>query len=522
LEIIFFIALGFFVGSSATVSPFYGDINVIDEGQFAAWANFMLHGKLMFKDMYIVYGPLYIYPLYLLFKFFSPSMFLVRSYLVASSLIGIIPINLIMKELKIKFFSRTIMNLLIVFLPIMLLRQAVAWIALYFLVISINRDKRIYVFLAGLFTSITLLTSPELGIIVGVIFIAYCLLESIFTLNLKKMFFSLVYFALGFILPSVIFVAFSVKEGWFNAYVINTTRVLFDYSGVNVPNGKNLPNIFILIPFGKSIFSWIKFVFSKEIFIYYVFILHLLFILYLTIKFVLRKFNDTDKKLLLIVLFGIFLQYLLIGRPDHYFFSLSPILLLSVFYFNKSLIYLKAKNLPTKAKNQTFFAIVLLVLSIFSLRYLYVNHPQIENIIHIPSAVINTPNNPQFIGRIVISKKQQKLFGDLQSFVDDNSSPKDNIFVFSDEPALYLILNRDNATKYVVPFGSNLKSMRIDMLNELKNNDPKFILIDKNAWNVDDISNVKRLPEIVIYIKQNYALFKTVDGVMFYRNEKYE
>lgn len=74
-EIIFFAILGFFIGSAETLSPFYGNINVIDEGQFAAWANFMLHGKLMFKDMYIVYGPLYVYPLYLLFKFFSPSFF---------------------------------------------------------------------------------------------------------------------------------------------------------------------------------------------------------------------------------------------------------------------------------------------------------------------------------------------------------------------------------------------------------------------------------------------------------------
>lgn len=396
----------------------------------------------------------------------------------------------------------------------MLLRQALVWIVIYFLILAINHAKKKYLFLSGLFTSLTLLVSPELGIITMIILLIYCTLQLKSFSNLRAVFYDISYFSLGFILPTLIFVGFSLKEGWFIPYLSNTIKVLIDYTGVNVPNGKSLPYLFSLIPSSKSLIAWIKFITSKDIFIYYVFLLHILVISYLAMKITLKTFSPPDKKIFLIVIFGIFLQYLIVGRPDHYFFALSPILLISIYYLNKSILFLKQKKIKNTEK--LFFIAAIIFFSIFYLRYLYINHPQIENIVHISSAVMHSPQNPKFVGRILISKSQAKLFTDIQNFTNQNSSAKDSIFIFSDEPGLYLVLNRDNATKYVVPFGSNLKPMRIDLVNELKDNHPKFILIDKNAWDVDGVSNFRRLPEVINYIKQNYKVFKTIDGISFY------
>ena len=62
LVILFFL---FFIGSSLVINPFFGEINVIDEGQFGAWMRHMLHGEFLYNDTYSEYETLYIYPFYL-------------------------------------------------------------------------------------------------------------------------------------------------------------------------------------------------------------------------------------------------------------------------------------------------------------------------------------------------------------------------------------------------------------------------------------------------------------------------
>src|SRR3989344_2652336 len=140
LEIVIISFIGFLLGGTSG-SPFYGDVNVIDEGQFAAWANHMLHGKFLFKDIYVTYGPLYVYPLYLLSKIFGPSMFLVRAYITIGALVGIYAVNEILKQFKIEKLLRYLTLVLFALLPIMQLRQAVGYIILLFLFKGIETRK---------------------------------------------------------------------------------------------------------------------------------------------------------------------------------------------------------------------------------------------------------------------------------------------------------------------------------------------------------------------------------------------
>src|SRR3989304_5377037 len=94
------ILVAFLIGPTYTSSPFLGNINLIDEGQFGAWVNHMSHGKYLFKDIYLTYGPLYVYPLYLVFKIFTPSAFIIRSYLALGSTLGIVVCYLILQRLN--------------------------------------------------------------------------------------------------------------------------------------------------------------------------------------------------------------------------------------------------------------------------------------------------------------------------------------------------------------------------------------------------------------------------------------
>jgi len=522
LELLFFSLLAFFIGSPATTSPFYGDLNVIDEGQFAAWGNFMLHGKQLFKDMYVVYGPLYVYPVYILFEMFSPSAFLVRCYLIAGSIVGIIAMNFVMKELKIGILARYIMNLLLIFLPIMFLRQGMGWISLYLLILMATRKKVAYSFLTGLFAALTLLVTPDIGIIIGVIIGLYFMYHLFTHSEWRKISRHLAYWALGYGIPLILFFIWAGAEGWLQAYLFGTIRQLIEFSGMNVPNGQNLPNIFLLMPSGTQFYLGIKFLASEELLIYYVIALHIVLLSYWTIKIILKEFSYNDKKLFPIFLFSISLLYISLRTPDlgHLFFILSPILLLSIYYLEKCFVLIKKKSIRIPLKIP-YFVIASIILLLF-FRLFYLNHPQIIKTLHIPSAIATTPKNPKYVGPIHISDEQRRYFGNLQNFMENASTPHDKIFIFTDEPMLYLIVNRDNATKYVLPFAAVTKTMREDMVNDLKKNRPKYILINNNAWHIDGISNEKRLPEVVQHIRHNYTKTRVIDGFIIYRHNTYE
>jgi hypothetical protein len=329
LEIIIFSILAFIIGSAQTVSPFYGDLNLIDEGQFAAWANQMLHGKLMFKDIYITYGPLYVYPLYLLFKIFSPSAFLVRIYFILGSIVGIVTLNLLMLNLGIKRIGRYAFNILLILLPIIILRQALGFLVIYFLILTETKNNKVYPFFVGLFSVLTFLTSPELGIIVTAIATLYFIYR---TLRVSKsgLFKTLYYVLFGLILPTVIFVVWAGTQGWLASFFQTTGQIFMNFSGVNVPNGQGLPDVFELIPRSTNILGWFKFVLSKEIFVYYIMILNVYMLLFMTVKLILKKTNPDDLKIILILLFSLPLIYLYVSRPDfpHVFFGLTPLILL--------------------------------------------------------------------------------------------------------------------------------------------------------------------------------------------------
>jgi len=508
-EIIIFCILAFLVGSAQTVSPFHEDLNLIDEGQFAAWANLMLHGKMMFRDMYIVYGPLFVYPIYLLFKIFSPTAFMVRVFLNFGSIVGIIILNLIMLDLKIKRFGRYLLNFLMILLPILTLRQAIGWISIYLLILIITKKNLFYSFLTGISISATFLISPELGIIVGAFTLLYYVFLLISDLNGIRILKSFFVWIVGLFIPLIIFSLWSYKEGWFLSYLVNTKSVLVDFSGINVPNGQNIPDIFALLPTKFSIFGWLKFLFSKEIYVYYTIIIHIFLLIYLTVRRILNLKLEDDKIIFIILMYGISFLYLYIGRPDfgHLFFGLSPVLLILIYYFDKNI------KMATKLPNLAVSLIILL----YFLRLIYVNHPQIQKIIDIPSAIVSKPVNPEFVGPILISNSQKNFFLDLQGYMNKNSNKNDNIFIFTDEPMLYLILNRNNATRYVLPYAANTISMRLDLINSLIVNKPKFILIDNKAWAVDGINNEVRLPEVIKYIKSNYKEVENVDGISIFK-----
>src|ERR1700691_5822605 len=123
IELIFILLFLFTIGSGNVVSPIYGDINVLDEGQFGAWLSHLFAGGYLYKDTYAAYGPLYIYPLYILARIFSPTVFLIRIvYIVIDVFLAVITVQVILREMKIPYFLQIFCIVLLLIVPALSMR----------------------------------------------------------------------------------------------------------------------------------------------------------------------------------------------------------------------------------------------------------------------------------------------------------------------------------------------------------------------------------------------------------------
>ena len=121
--------------------------------------------------------------------------------------------------------------------------------------------------------------------------------------------------------------------------------------------------------------------------------------------------------------------------------------------------------------------------------------------------------NPDRVGFLNISDSQKRKIIFFQKFVDKNTKKQDYIFLFNDEPSIYMLVDRVNPTMFDLPFIGNTLSKRQDIVSSLRRNSPKYIFIDMDVWAIDGISNFRRLPEVYTYIGKNYSYVATIENV---------
>ena len=505
--ITFLVVVSLLIGTISSGNFFAGDINMIDEGQFASWVTNMLHGKLLFRDIYITYGPLYIYPLYFLFKIFGPSAFLVRFYLTIGGTLGIIASYFLMKILNLRRAVIAVLLIIFLLVPILNLREAAGLWAIYFLFLSHIQKSRNKSLIAGIISSLTFLISPDFGIFVYVLMIIHFLIQYNFRKNIKINIRLNLSLLVGVALPWVLFVAIAAQGRWLGSYMYVTADIITSISGINVPNGVNFPNP--LVALNAGLIPFIKFLGSKEMLLYWSILIYLGSFFYLTVNFFLKKAKKEIYLLFLTSVIGIFVYSILLTRHgiDHYFYTLPLNLIVAGYFLGVAL--------SSKRKKWVEYAIIGFIL-LFFLRILYANNPNIRTNLNPLTYLRSRAQNSDKVGFLRISNAQKEKIDFFQSFVLQNTTNRDYIFLFNDEPEIYMLVNRANPTNFDLPFIGNTLEKRIQMVKELKKNKPKFVFIDTDVWAVDGIPNTMRLPEVYGYILKNYKFIFEKENVRVY------
>lgn len=509
LETVVIFLIAFFLGSSLFVTPFFGEINFIDEGQFGAWSYQMLNGKLMYKDIYITYGPLYVYPLFVLFKIFGPSAFLVRLlYVTLNSALGIALVNLLLHQMEFKKVSRWLVIFLLFALPGISLRMSLGFLIIPCLLKAISEKKHLLSFIVGALLSIAFLISPEIGLFSALLVFVFYLYFLIAQADLKFILGKILWTALGSVLVLALFFFWSKGEGWFSSYMEVTKDVLISFSGINSPNGTAFPNPLKL---GYSIFS-------KEMLLYWELFFYLITSLYLFVKTAMKTISKHDRFLIFLSLYGLLLYVILIGRSGHFFFTL-PILIIIAVYFAQEL-FLILVNIHKKYLERILALTLLIIILAFSIRLFLIFRPHFSKIASLLISTTKPRDNPKGVGPILISNTQKEKIKNMQNFISENTTREEKVFFVNDEPMMYLLVDRSNPTRFDLPYIANTKEKRMEILNDLIEKKPKYIFENIDAWAVDGISNIRRLPEIVEFLKKNYTKETLIGNAIVYSSKE--
>jgi hypothetical protein len=487
-------------------------IDLIDEGQFAAWTSHMLHGKKMYEDIYITYGPLYVYVVYLFLKISHASLQGIRTFLFVLNFITCIPVAyLLLSNLKLKkltIFSA--LSFLFLLLPIFSVRQALGLLAVFLQMNMMEKNRTITAFLLGVTIGIAFLFSPDIGLYSFAVILIANLFPLMFSRNIFYHLRKLMFIILGLVVVGTIFSIWAQGEGWLTGYISTTLDVLTTLSGVNSPIGQKYPNFFELFPKSLSPVLFLKFIFSKQMMLYWIFLFNIILVFVSFYTFLSKKINRTDKKIYLLYLFCLLLSTTLIGRNGigHVFFVLPPIIII-LFIFLEHLF----ENSHKKISGGLRFVIIAIIL-LFLFRLTLIYRPTYFEIMRIKSFLTKDYKNNDLVGVALIDDAPQ--IEKLKKFIDHNTDENDPIFLLKDEPGIYMILNRINPTRYDLPFIADSLPKRYEIVNQLKSSPVKYIIDNTLAWDVDGISNRQRIPELDRLLNRDFYRCDIIGKINIY------
>jgi hypothetical protein len=97
----------------------------------------------------------------------------------------------------------------------------------------------------------------------------------------------------------------------------------------------------------------------------------------------------------------------------------------------------------------------------------------------------------------------------ITNYIKHNSSKKDSLFVFTQQPIYYYLTDRPNPSRFYIPWFADPSKLSTELLRDLKHNPPKIILYtisNGEGWDKPDgYTMAERAPEVDSWIRANYT-----------------
>jgi hypothetical protein len=115
---------------------------------------------------------------------------------------------------------------------------------------------------------------------------------------------------------------------------------------------------------------------------------------------------------------------------------------------------------------------------------------------------------------VLVDETTAASLTDIQWFLSNRTRPGDFVYVFPNEPIYYFLFNRRNPTRFAMSYFAISREQRQELVKDLEEKRPRYIVYSPNTWRVDDIAEDVQVPEVVTYIRHSYHLLIQLRGVV--------
>ncbi|MCG9126359.1 hypothetical protein JT359_02045 [Candidatus Poribacteria bacterium] len=532
-----------------------GGIDMFHEGERVAPLNEMLHGGVVFKDIYVQHGLFQnAYLAWFGSKFFGPTLMGVRSMERVLNPFGYVALYL----LGLQIFRGGVITSFICFLISsgsnfsVSARHTLGLLAFAFIAnyLTSHRENGLFrldqntsnkytplsriifsgwqIILGGIFTCLAFWYSTEIGLYtlgaIGLFLFIYSFQRGIplrtRPLPLLSYSFGIL---MGFLPIGIYFLAHgALDDAIWNSYI--QCKYQLATWGLAFPSLSATLNIF-------KDQGWKAFILSDKFRWYFPICVYVLTVAYLTYKRL--SSNETYPiyalKLLLVVLGGIAFFRTALGRSDggHLHFGATFLWILCLFPFDRvfSGMFINLFNKRTDSSvdiprvrspwHLSLKTIFIIIPTLLCLWYVSQVHNPLEvfkgrwnHVLHNPFKRTLAPEEFERAGQVDIPDDQAEQIQKVVSYIQENTSPEERIFDFTSQGAYYFFANRPSVTRFFMVCYASTPGMQQEVVADLEAAQTRLVIFKTGGWfdNVDGIPVEERHPIIAKYLAENYEL----------------
>ncbi len=512
----------------------HGFINYLEAGKELACVNELFHGKMLYRDIFTLVGPLNIYLEAFFMLVFGKSLAVLRGYFYFGTIITLIIGYFIARSLcRLRFFAYITALMLIVetYHPFWAtrwggIRFGFGLVSILCAINFLKKEKGIWAFFSGIFTAVAFLTSMDIGILASVAisftFCSYIVFN--FIKNKKFKLKSLILFFVGIVVILIPFIFYFVMEGALLPYV-NTLIVI----------AENHTKVWGQVGIGRIFEYNFKYIFPI--------ILYACSTIYLIHRISKKTIYWRDYGVLCLSIYGL-LMYKMAFRAIHgpqFAMSLQPAIIL-VFVFMEDMFkqIVKIKQKTTVNKGNFVKLIAAVIIFIFTLSYvvfsekrfygnfkgwfLYQKYkaylmPMYMGVIPLSELRLSALAIEGAKG-IVVPESQAREIEGVTRYIVSVTRQDEPIFSFPEHGIYNFFTNRPVVSRFpIAGFAWTAEEYKTELLKSLKECRPRYVIF--GTWLSNLAISIGRkeelLPEVSNFIKENYIVEKRFATIDIYR-----
>lgn len=505
--------------SVITLQPYYihGAINFYETGFYLPQINELFHGKVLYRDMFVLRGPLEILMPAALMALFGKHIGVLSAYFYFGTVLTLIICSLLgLRMYKTRVFTYLMALVLIgkTFVRVNFnnwggIRFGIGLLAILFAIEYFKKEKKWYLFIAGIFSAIGFFTSFEVGIC-SILAILVSLFFSLIFKSRYKYIGSIAIYILGLLVILLPFFLYFLITGALMPFFETVSKVYTDMvptfsHPLRLGTPKNFYEFLLALnPFNHNIrYMW-------------PFFIYLTMGIYLARRFLKRRLEMQDAGILSLGIYGVGLYQSVFRNIEgpQFEMALQPVIIILFLLLERMYIWLK----QTKRKLcYIFIAIIALGSLIYSIqRYnhrFFIFKYKKEFFVDKKGVKILFPDTKfaalsiERAKGIVVPEPQRNEIENVVKYIQSRTTKNEKLFTFPALGAYNFLTDRPFVGRFgVVELSWISEDWHRELINDLDNSKPPYILIEKDISRLNPYMDVvgADISETKSYINKYY------------------